>query len=87
MSVQYFKRYTIKDYELNFKVKGVDDKAPSREMSVNRLVNQCEPEQDPLDKRIVYEMTGQKLDDRDYLDESTDQDEEDWFTNVNELLD
>ena len=32
-------------------------------------------------------MTGQKLDDRDYLDESTDQDEEDWFTNVNELLD
>ena len=66
VSVQYFKRYTIKDYELNFKVKGVDDKAPSREMSVNRLVNQCEPEQDPLDKRIVYEMTGQRLDDKDY---------------------
>ena len=66
VSVQYFRRYCIKDYELDFKDKGVDDKAVNREMSFNRLVNQCEPEHDPLDKRIVYEMTGQKLDDKDY---------------------
>ena len=31
-----------------------------RPISVERMVNECEPETDMIDARILYEMTGKK---------------------------
>ena len=42
-----------------------------RPISVERLVNECEPEKNSIDARILYEMTGKKQCKTDYLDESS----------------
>ena len=35
------------------------------------MVNECEPETEVLDARILYEMTGKKQCETDYMDESS----------------
>ena len=36
-----------------------------------KIINECRPEIDDFDKRILFEMTGRKLDRDDYNDESS----------------
>ena len=52
------------------------DKALSHGKSLESLVSECEPEIDDIDKRILFEMTGIKLDQADYRDESSDEERE-----------
>ena len=37
-------------------------------------MSQCEPEQDEIDKRILFEMTGIRLDQDDFRAESSEED-------------
>ena len=50
-----------------------------RGMSVESIMNTLHPESDKIDRRILYELTGLKFDEADYLDDSSfsedDQDE------------
>ena len=44
-------------------------------MNEKRIITECEPDSNDLDKRILYEMTGVKLGAGDYKDESTDEED------------
>ena len=37
------------------------------------MVEECIPDEDMVDRRIVYEMTGRRLDHNDFRDESSDE--------------
>ena len=49
------------------------DKALSPNVSKESIVSQCEPEQDEIDKRILFEMTGIRLDANDFRNESSEE--------------
>ena len=40
-------------------------------MTQEKILNECTPSQNDIDKRILFEMTGVKLDSNDYEDESS----------------
>ena len=42
-------------------------------MAAERVVEECIPDEDMIDRRIVYEMTGRRLDHNDFRDESSDE--------------
>ena len=44
-------------------------------ISVDRMINECEPYADIYDRRILYELTGMKLNEDDYHDDSSIEDE------------
>ena len=39
-------------------------------MSMERIINECQPAEDEIDKRILYELTGLKLNQGDFADET-----------------
>ena len=40
-------------------------------MNVNRIINECDAEHNDIDKRILYELTGIKLDQDFFADDSS----------------
>ena len=66
MTVPYFKRYTVKDWEVEkfketSKVSGASHFFENeRPMSHKRLVNECKPEEGGIDARILFELTGER---------------------------
>ena len=42
-----------------------------RGISVNRIINECDPETSEYDRRIIFELIGRKLNENDYNDESS----------------
>lgn len=79
ISVQYFRRYTISNEDVERKCKHEDSPRHVRGIGHERIVNECMPLDSTVDRRLLYEMTGFKLDELDYRDESSfdeSQDEE-----------
>ena len=68
--VRYFKQYHI-DYA---NMKPPSSKPPK---SVKELTEFFNPEEDVIDKRILYEITGRKKDREKFSDEESDSDQED----------
>lgn len=64
LSVKYFKRYNIVDSQ-------IDKECHHKSMSIDRIVDECKPDEDPIDRRILYELTGRKAFEDDYLDDSS----------------
>ena len=56
LSVDYFRRYTVQDSEIN------RPKQMKRDMTQKRILSECEPGRSDIDKRILFEMTGVRLD-------------------------
>ena len=48
-----------------------------RGMSVDSIVNGLKPDEDPIDKRILFELAGVKLNDFDYAESSSSFSEDD----------
>ena len=44
-------------------------------ISPNRIINEIDPMNDNYDRRILFEMTGLKLDEDDFIDEDSLEDE------------
>ena len=42
-----------------------------RGISVDRMINECDPKASEYDRRILFELIGQKLNENDYNDESS----------------
>ena len=62
--VNYFLRYAVKKSDIG----RIRD---TRGMSHERLIRELEPEENEIDKRILYEMTGRKLKKDDYQSDSS----------------
>ena len=77
MSVQYFRRFKVWDWEVDLSNKDRRTKGSShfsnneRPISVERLVNECEPETDRVDARLLYEIIGKRQSEADYRDDSS----------------
>ena len=78
LSVDYFRRYTVTDTEIGRKKLG------KKGMTENRIINECQPTRSDIDKRILFEMTGVKLDRDEFSDESSL--EEDLSVLVNQVI-
>ena len=46
------------------------------QVSTDALSKGFDPENDPLDRRLLYEVTGMRLDEQDYRGEDTSSDED-----------
>ena len=53
MAVEYFSRYTVQQKDI-----GEEDGRSKRGMSVEQIVNGLYPEENKIDRRILYELTG-----------------------------
>ena len=62
--VNYFLRYAVKKSD-------IDRIRDTRGMSHESLIRELEPEENEIDKRILYEMTGRKLKKDDYQSDSS----------------
>ena len=65
-SVKYFRRNTIKSSDLD------QNGRKERNFDQNRIVEECNYDLDINDRRILYEMTGSRMNHMDFLDETTD---------------
>lgn len=65
LSVDFFQRYTIKESDLS------TPKKNPRGMGVNRIVSECDAENNEVDQRILYEITGIKLQNDAFADDSS----------------
>ena len=59
-SVEYFRRYAIEDYEVN------KPESMKRGIGLDRILSELQPKREKADKRILYELTGIKLNQDDY---------------------
>ena len=64
--MKYFRRNTIKSSDLD------QDGRKERNFDQNRIVEECNYDLDINDRRILYEMTGSRMNHMDFLDETTD---------------
>ena len=55
-----------------------------RGISVDRIINECDPENSEFDRRILFELIGLKLNEHDYNDESSFSDDTDSDSEVEE---
>ena len=69
LSVEYFRRYTVQDQDID------EPKHNARGMPITRIVNECDAVNSLIDKRILYEMTGIKLDQELFNDDSSFEDD------------
>ena len=74
-SLSYFRRYTIKGEDFQRLVVNAARKSyvKTSRVAAERVVEECIPDEDMIDRRIVYEMTGRRLDHNDFRDESSDE--------------
>ena len=68
-AVQYFLKYLIEDHEATAERRSLG----AHDMSAEQLIDGFDPLADKIDRRILYEITGRKLNPDDYWDDS-DQD-------------
>ncbi len=59
-------RYLIEDSEIKQTLPIIDRKMPA-----DKLVLDFDPHNDTIDKRILFELTGRKIEPQDYLDDSS----------------
>ena len=65
LSVDFFRRYTIQKKDID------QSRHHTRGHSVDSIVRGLNPEENRIDRRILYELAGVKLDKDDYNDESS----------------
>ena len=76
-SVQYFHRYLIgEDNKLKANDLFEDD------MTAEHLIENFDSKNDKIDRRILYELTGRKLDPEDYWDDSDQDQDQDRYAEV-----
>ena len=64
--MQYFLKYLIEDHEIK-KERG---SLGAHNMSAEQLIDGFDPLSDKIDRRVLYEITGRKLNPEDYWDDS-----------------
>ena len=69
-SVKYFMRYLIEDGE-----QAKESNLFYNNMTAEHMIENFDAANDQIDKRILFELTGRKLDPEDYWDDS-DQDQD-----------
>ena len=69
LTIEFFKRYSVemKDVDKN----SFSLKETKKGMSIETMINGLEPEHDAADRRLLFDVTGIKLDENDYQDESS----------------
>ena len=65
-AVQYFLKYLIEDHEVA-RGRGA---LGAHDMSAEQLIDGFDPLNDKIDRRVLYEITGRKLNQDDYWDDS-----------------
>ena len=66
MSANFFKRYSVDAEEIERAGK------KKKEFDVQRVVTECDYERDQLDRRIVFEMIGSRIEEEDFPDETSE---------------
>ena len=69
LSVEYFKRYTVHDKDID------DAKSKPRGIDIKKIINECDAANNDTDKRILYEMTGIQLQQDLFNDDSSFEDD------------
>jgi len=69
-STRYFRRYTVKNEEIE---RGEDEKQ-GKSFDTDRVVAECDFERNQLDRRILYEMLGERLIVEEFPDETSETD-------------
>ena len=72
----HFKRYTVQDNDIESWEQRRDERNRNQEQDIEleqirKIVEECNPEEDEVDKRILFEWTGIKLVNSDYLDDTS----------------
>ena len=62
ISVPYFRRYTIADADIERMMRNKNDEELVRGINDQRIINECMPLDSVVDRRLLYELTGFKLD-------------------------
>ena len=71
VSTQFFSRYSVKSNEIEQEKK----ESKKKELDVDRVVTECDYERDEIDRRILFEMLGVRLEEDDYPDETSESEE------------
>ena len=72
-SVPFFKRFSVRTTEelLNTSSFTSSDDQHRGRISTNKIADECNPVDDPIDRRILYELTDLKVNSDDYKDDSS----------------
>ena len=70
-STRFFRRYSIQTAEVNR-----DEKESRKKVfAADKVVTECNYEQDELDRRILFEMIGERLHEDDFPEETSESEE------------
>ena len=80
-TVSYFSKYVLTEKDVDEAAANIDSKAKVVEHNVlnypeEKLYADFDPEGDPWDKRLLYEVTGLRLNEQDYKGDDTSSDED-----------
>lgn len=70
-SVPFFKRFSVRTKDLLYTTSDTSLDAPPRGIKSERVADECKPVEDPIDRRILYELTDLKVNPNDYKDDSS----------------
>ena len=71
-STRFFRRYTVKNADIE---RAGEEKEKNKKLfEKERVVTECDFQQDALDRRILFEMLGERLHPDDYPDETSESD-------------
>ena len=101
-SIDYFRRYTIDDQDLvadqrrtqrqkdMFKELNKDGRAQlehqTLEAEKEKVIEGCQPDHDPVDRRILFELTGRRFRPEDFPPEDETSQEEDFRVMLEDVL-
>ena len=78
--MRHFRRFTIREEHLGkeakrrFREKWERQETGEGDVSAMKIATGGDPERDEIDRRIYYELTGKKISEADYSDDSSDDD-------------
>ena len=73
MSPNFFKRYSVGAQE----IERAEKKTKKKQFNIQKVVTDCQYERDQIDRRIVFEMIGSKIEKNDFPDETSESEAED----------
>ena len=74
-TVSYFSKYVLSEKDIGDNTEPADV-AEVLNFPSEKLYSEFDPENDPWDKRLLYEVTGLRLDQKDYQGEDTSSDDD-----------
>ena len=72
-TIQYFRNYILQDEDVSENQK----QEKKKQISTEKIWKDLQPQEDEWDHRLLYEVTGRKLFDSDFLGDNTSDSEED----------